>query len=119
MRNQDLGMNMAQTLIVAAPQSRRENEQQELAFYQKNTTFKTEVLRYSGITSITSASNVPGVAIDWAPRYFRSADAPDEQAVYRPKMSIGPEFIDQFHIKVIAGEKFSLELEKIMAARDA
>ncbi|MBC7922040.1 MAG: ABC transporter permease, partial [Ferruginibacter sp.] len=107
MRSKDLGMNMAQTLIVAAPQTRRENLPEENQFNQRVNTFQTEVLRYPGVTGVTHASNVPGLEIDWTPRYFRTQNAPDEEAVYRPTMAIGPEFIDQFGIQLIAGEKFT------------
>ncbi len=116
MRHKDLGIDITQTLIIAAPQARRETYEDELAFYRKNNGFKAEISRYPGITGITATSNVPGIPIDWAPRYFRRADAPDAAAVNRPTMAVGPEFIDQFNLKVIAGEKVSPEKAKGMRA---
>lgn len=118
MRHKDLGIDITQTLIIAAPQARRETYEAELAFYQRNNFFKSEISSYPGITGITATSNVPGIPIDWTPRYFDRADAPDEAAVNRPTIAVGPEFIDQFNLRVIAGEKISLERAKGMQARN-
>ncbi|QMU26711.1 ABC transporter permease [Adhaeribacter radiodurans] len=118
MRSKDLGIDITQTLIIAAPQARRETLEQELAFYQKSSIFKTEISRYPGISGVTLTSNVPGIAIDWAPRYFSNANAPNSAAVNRPTMAVGPEFIDQFNLTVIAGDKISSEKAKQMTARE-
>ena len=117
MRSKDLGMDITRTLVIAAPQSRRETLAQEQAFYQKNNLFKTEISRYSGVTGITTTSNVPGIVVDWTPRYFSSADAPDKAAVNRPTMAVGPEFIRQFRLQVVAGQEILPEQARHLAAQ--
>ncbi len=117
MRSKDLGIDITQTLVITAPQARRETLEQEQAFYQRNNTFKSEIGHYPGVTSIAASSSVPGLTIDWTPRYFSNPHAPDKAAVNRPTMAVGPEFIRQFNLKVIAGEEVSPEKARRMAAR--
>lgn len=109
MQSKDLGINMEQTLIIAAPQSRRDSQEEEKMFLQKLANFQTRVRSYAGINSFTASSTIPGKPVGWYNRIFRRPDAPDEEAVHYNTLAIGPEFTDQFAIKLIAGEKFSMQ----------
>lgn len=112
MHSKDLGINIEQTLIVAAPQGRRDSQEEENNFLQKITNFQTQVRMYAGINSFTTSSTIPGKEVGWYNRIIRRADAPDEEVVHYNTLSIGPEFTDQFGIKIIAGEKFSINRNK-------
>ncbi|MDO1447197.1 ABC transporter permease [Rhodocytophaga aerolata] len=112
MHAKDLGMNIEQTLIVAAPQSRRDSPEEESKFLRKLANFQTQVRTYAGISSFTTSSTIPGKEVSWYNRIIRRPDAPDEEVVRYHTLAIGPEFIDQFGIKLIAGEKFSVNSVK-------
>jgi putative ABC transport system permease protein len=117
MHTKDLGINMEQTLIVAAPQTRRNSQEEEAKFLQTLTNFQTRVRAYAGINSFTTSSTIPGKEVGWYNRIIRRQDAPDSEIVHYNMLSIGPEFTDQFGIHIIAGEKFSLDRD--MPASDA
>ena len=110
MRNKDLGMDMTQTLVVAAPEYRRESQEEEALFYQKISLFKEEVSQYVGVSSLTFTSGIPGAEINWVRPYRRkSGDAAAKEESLYATMSVGPEFVDQLEVKVVEGEAFSME----------
>ena len=110
MRTKDLGIDMHNTMVIAAPESRRETQQEEDAYYQNCSAFKNEVARYAGISGVTFASSVPGEELTWVRPYKRKNEQSGlKDEVLYANFSIGPEFIDQLKVSMIAGEKFSLD----------
>lgn len=110
MRSKELGMDMSHTLVVAAPEYRRESQDEEMEFYQKITTFKTEAARHAGVSELTFTSGIPGADLKWMRPYKRrDRDRDSKDETLYATMSVGPEFIDQLKITVVEGEKFSME----------
>lgn len=110
MRTKDLGIDMSNTLVVAAPEYRRESQQDEMMFYQKITTFKNEVTRFAGVSSLTFTSGIPGTDLNWSRPYKRKnyEEASKDETLYAT-MSVDPDFVEQLKVSVVEGEKFSME----------
>jgi putative ABC transport system permease protein len=60
MRAQNLGLNIDQTVVLKPPPIRIDS-----TFERQTNAFKQEMLRESGIKSVTVSSSVPGEAVDW------------------------------------------------------
>jgi putative ABC transport system permease protein len=101
MRNQSIGADINQTLVLKGPQTIADSLYQNI--YQP---FKTEVLRQPGIKSIASSNSVPGDEIYWTTSWKRFAD---EQSTRVTLYMLGADydFIPSYKIKLDAGRNFS------------
>lgn len=106
MRNKDLGFDMVQTLVVPAPAKMLESQQGGAGFYQRTMSFQDELLSETSIASVTSASGIPGVEITWSRPYKVKEKYSNKEGNLYPTLSIGPEFIDQFGLELLAGTRF-------------
>lgn len=109
MKNQNKGIDMKQTLVVVAPQNVRATDQDQMKYRAKDSTFQTEILRNPRVQSITSSSGIPGQIIDYIMAYTSHAQSAGEKSLRLSTFEIGSKFIDQFRIKVIAGDKFTAD----------
>jgi putative ABC transport system permease protein len=108
MKNADKGMDMKQTLIVVAPQNIRATDEANTRHALKDSSFQTEILRSSRIQGITSSSSIPGESIGYIMSYTNPSATGGEKNLRLSTFGIGSTFIDQFKIKMIAGDKASL-----------
>ncbi len=101
MRNQSLGINIDQTLIVSRPVISDSN-------YTANmTSFKNELLQNNSITKVATLTSIPGQAIDWNAGGIRLAGTDESKAKQYRVIGVDYDFIDLFQLKLIAGRKFS------------
>jgi putative ABC transport system permease protein len=102
MRQQKLGIDITQTLVIKGPGVT------DSTFREKSQSFKSEVLRISGVKSMTAASNVPGDEIFWAGGVKRLVGGP-EAGLQGYTVGIDHEYIKAFDLKLAAGRSFDLE----------
>lgn len=104
MRKKDIGINLERTIIVPAPSNNFESQMGGRNFYQKMQAFRASLIEYPEIEGITSASSIPGVDLNWT-RPYKRKNAVNKNNLYAT-FAIGPEFVDQFKIGLVAGKKF-------------
>jgi putative ABC transport system permease protein len=105
MKNANKGMDMKQTLIVVAPQNVRANDADAINFMHRDSVFQTEILRNPRVQGVTSSSSIPGETINYIMSYTRPMQ---DKGIRLPTLEIGSKFLDQFKVKVIAGNDFSI-----------
>jgi len=101
MRNQQLGANINQTLVLDGVQSIRDSDYQNIL-----QPFKTELLKQPAIKSIAASTAVMGNEIYWT-NGLRSLEHSDLGAVTLYLLGVDEDFIPQYEIKVLAGRTFS------------
>jgi putative ABC transport system permease protein len=109
MKNQNKGMDMKQILVVVAPQNVRATDQDVMKYRAKDSTFQTEITRNPQVQSVTASSSIPGQIIDYVMAYTSHAQTAGEQRLRLSTFEIGSKFIDQFKIRMIAGDKFTAD----------
>jgi putative ABC transport system permease protein len=105
MKDANKGMDMKQTLIVVAPQNIRATDADNMSYRLKDSVFQTEISRNPRIQGITSSSSIPGQSIGYVMSYTSRALSSPEKSQRLATSEIGSKYIDQFHIKVIAGNQ--------------
>jgi putative ABC transport system permease protein len=101
MRNQDLGVNIEQTLVLQSPSVT------DSTYKQKYQVFKQRLSEYSDVVSVTASTSVPGNQPDWnAGGIRRLSQGDDEQNQYRVIMTDGS-FDESFGLSMVTGRDFS------------
>lgn len=104
MRNQDLGLNIEQTLVLRSPSSGSSTEELQ----ERLGLFKADLLRMPEVHGFTLSNNVPGVE-NFSISGFRSKHFPDElRNCYR--VHTDEHFLSLFDIEFVAGRSFSEEM---------
>lgn len=103
MRNQDLGIDINQTIVVKGP-----GVIVDSLFRQTLEAFKTESLRIPGIKSMTASTNVPGDEIFWASGIKRVVGGP-ENSISGYTVGIDHDYVPSFDLNIIAGRNFDLD----------
>ncbi|WP_268847156.1 ABC transporter permease [Flavobacterium aestivum] len=104
MRKKDIGINLERTIVVPAPSNNFESQMGGRNFYQKMQAFRASLVGYPEVESVTSASSIPGIDLNWT-RPYKRKNAVNKNNLYAT-FAIGPEFVDQFKIGIVAGKKF-------------
>jgi len=99
MRNQDLGIDINQTLVIKGPGAT------DSTYAQKMESFKSEALRVSGVKSMSASTNVPGDEIFWASGIKRLIGGP-ENSISGYTVGIDQDYIPSFDLKLAAGRSF-------------
>ncbi|MEO8713359.1 MAG: ABC transporter permease, partial [Parafilimonas sp.] len=100
MRNQELGEDINNTLIIKGPQTLADSLYQNT--YQP---FKSAVLQLPAIKNIAASTNVPGDEIYWTNGSKRLGA--DQSVVSLYNLGIDYDFIPSYDIKMAAGRNFS------------
>ncbi len=100
MRNQSLGANINQTIILKGPQTIVDSLYQSA--YQP---FKSAVLQQPAIKNITGSTSVPGDEIYWTNGSKRVGA--NQNAVTLYNLGVDYDFIPSYDIKMVAGRNFS------------
>jgi putative ABC transport system permease protein len=103
MRNQDLGMNIEQKVVVRSPKVIKSD-----SYLNEITYFKNRLKSQSAVTHITSSSEVPGKSIFWTMESRLKSESDDVRRMINV-MAIDEEFIPAFDMKLIAGRNFIME----------
>jgi putative ABC transport system permease protein len=99
MSNQDLGVDINQTLVLRGPGIT------DSTLVQRMESFKTEALRINGVTAMTASSNVPGDEIFWA-RGIRRLTAGPETVISAYTVGIDHDYISSFGLEMAAGRAY-------------
>lgn len=101
MRNQKLGVDIAQTLVLEGASSVRDS-----VFQASFKPFKNDLLKLGGVENITVSSTVPGDEVYWTngARWIRK---PKEFNTTMYIMSMDYDFIPAYDMKMVAGRAFS------------
>jgi putative ABC transport system permease protein len=102
MRNQKLGVDINQTLVLKSPGIT------DSTFVDRLKNFKSEALRISGIKAVSASSNVPGDEIFWAGGIKRLLGGP-ENSISGYTVGIDEDYIPAFDLKIAAGRSFDRE----------
>jgi putative ABC transport system permease protein len=101
MRNQNLGFNMEQTLVVQGPTTLADSVYQGV--YQP---FKTEALRIQNVKAISTSTNVMGQEDYWTNGYTVVGD-PGKNMLTLYNLGVDDDFIRDYDLQLMAGRNFS------------
>ncbi len=107
MRNQDLGIDINQTLVVSGPQI----VENDTVYRESWSAFKNEVKRLSAVKEITTSSEVPGNLIYWTNGARKPEDDPNATAIMY-KLAVDENYIPTYSHELIAGRNFSNEINE-------
>ena len=105
MRNQKLGVNIDQTIVLKGAGSLQDSLYGTI--FQP---FKTDLLKQPEIKSVAASSNVMGREIYWTSG-TRRLDAQNETSVTLYYMGIDDDFVPGYELKVFAGRNFSMDFK--------
>ncbi len=103
MRNQELGVNIDQTLVIKGPGVA------DSTYEDKLTAFKEELLKYPVIKSVSASTSVPGGKVFWNAGGIRRVSEDDSKSNQYRIIGIDYDFVDAYKLNVIAGRSFSKE----------
>ena len=104
MRQQSLGINIDQTLVITPP-----NIGIDSTYLDKMTALKQELSQNTAIKSLTLSTSVPGEAIDWNVGGIRIVGAAESTQKQYRLVRVDYDFMKAFGLKLIAGRAFSKE----------
>ena len=101
MRNQKLGVNINQTVVMQSPNIT------DSTYSQKYEVFKQRLTQYSEVSAVCASTSIPGASPGWnAGGIRRLSQREDEQKQYRVIM-MDHDFIPSYGLQVLAGRAFS------------
>lgn len=101
MRNQNLGVNINQTVVVRSPNIT------DSTYQNKFEVFKNTLNEYSEVNGVAASTSIPGASPDWnAGGIRRLSQREDEQQQYRVIM-MDHDFIPIYGLEVVVGRSFS------------
>lgn len=101
MRNQDLGMNIKQKVVIRAPKIiQSESYMNEMDY------FKNRLKNSPQVVSISTSSEVPGKEIFWS-NEFRMEGEPESVRKIVNILAVDEDFIPTFDMTILAGRNFS------------
>ncbi len=116
MRNQDLGININETLVIRGPGA------QDSTYKQRLESFKLNVKNLAAVQQVTNSTMVPGKEIGWINNSVRAENEP-EALHSMPFIGVQDDFIDAFNLKIIAGRNFDRhrigEVDNVVLTRSA
>jgi putative ABC transport system permease protein len=102
MRNQELGADIDQTLVVKGASGGLTDSVYQDIFQA----FKDDVLQVKGVRSIAASSNVMGQEIQWSTDWSRLSGA-DRHVFTLFMLGVDDDFIRTYGLKLVAGRSFS------------
>jgi putative ABC transport system permease protein len=99
MRNQELGLNLEQTLVVKGPAVKDSTYLSTLSF------FRNEATKVAGVSSFAVSSSIPGQELHWG-RNFNRQESPDEETNCAI-VAIDEDFFDLYDATFVAGKNYS------------
>jgi putative ABC transport system permease protein len=102
MRDQKLGINIDQTLVIQPPIVRVDS-----TFQTTMTAFKEEMLRFPGIQKMAVSTSIPGDAVGWNAGGIRLKSQDEKDAKQYRVIGGDYDYLDTYGMKLVAGRKFS------------
>lgn len=103
MRDQRLGVNVEQTLVVKGPNIT------DSLYSDKLNLFKNSLVSYSQINSVTASTAVPGAQPDWNAGGIRLVEEDRSQSNQYRVIGMDYDFIEAYGLEVIEGRSFEKE----------
>ncbi|HEY0656581.1 MAG TPA: ABC transporter permease, partial [Chryseosolibacter sp.] len=100
MKNKDLGIDIKEMIIVEGPSVT------DSLYESKYKSFKTEVLRISGVKGLTASTSIPGEENYWTTGIQRINGGPEDSNIVTT-MAMDHDYVPQFNIAIKAGRNFS------------
>ncbi|NVJ47998.1 MAG: ABC transporter permease [Cytophagia bacterium] len=117
MRNQDLGIDIDQTLVINGPSVLDSTYQEKLSAFQE--VMKTN----ANVQNVVVSTGVPGRGVNWNAGGIKKQGEPDTEGKQYRVIGIGYDFVETFGMEVIAGRSFDRsfgdEGSKILFSRSA
>lgn len=101
MREQDLGIDIEQTLVVRGPSVT------DSTYTEQFRTFKAELLNTPSIQGVTASTAIPGQKPNWNAGGIRRANADEREGNQYRVIGVDYGFFDAFDIDVVNGRVFS------------
>jgi len=102
MRNQSLGVNIDQTLVVSAPTVGTDS-----TYLQKITAFKDELSHQASVKNIAVSTNVPGEPVGWNAGGIKLVGQDDSKQKQYRVIGVDYDYLKTYGLKIIAGRAFS------------
>lgn len=103
MRNSDLGLAIAQKVILRAPRLIKKE-----SYLNVMDNFKHTMLRHPDVTSVSTSSEVPGQEIFWTNEFRMDTDSDNVRRI-ASILAVDEDFIPAYEIKILAGRNFMKE----------
>jgi len=103
MHNQELGVNIDQTLIIQGPGVA------DSTYNAKLTAFKVELQKYPVIKAITASTSIPGSKVQWNAGGIRRASEEDSKSKQYRVIGVDHDFISAYNLALVTGRNFSKE----------
>ncbi|GAA4447024.1 ABC transporter permease [Nibrella saemangeumensis] len=104
MREQSLGINIDQTLIINPPIIKNDS-----TFLRQMTAFKEELFRQPSIRHIAASTVVPGQASDWNAGGIRLKGTAEGDGKQYRIIGVDYDFLKTYDLKLLAGRNFAKE----------
>jgi putative ABC transport system permease protein len=101
MRNQDLGVNIDQTLVLRGPAST------DSTYTNKYEVFKNALLQYPEVTAVTASSAIPGEQPGWNAGGIRLISQSEADSKQYRVIASDYDFVDLYGLHLVAGRKFA------------
>ncbi|SDM72245.1 putative ABC transport system permease protein [Catalinimonas alkaloidigena] len=100
MRHQDLGMNLAQKVVIRGPRLTHGG-----SYLNAMEHFKQQVQRQTSVRSVTASSQVPGKPLFWTDEFRRLTD-PEQVRKPLSILAVDEAFLPAYEIPLLAGRNF-------------
>lgn len=100
MRNQDLGVDIDQTLVLKAPNI------SDSTYTEKLSALKTELARPASIKYVTASTSVPGRKAQWNAGGVRRLGEPPSAGNQYRIIGVDYDFIEAYGLEILAGRSF-------------
>jgi putative ABC transport system permease protein len=100
MRNQKLGINIDQTLILRSPNI------VDSTYNQKYEVFKQKLNEYSEVVAVSASSSIPGEQPGWNAGGIRRLSQREDEANQYRVVQMDHDFIQSYGLEVVAGRPF-------------
>lgn len=104
MREQSLGINIDQTLVVSQPIVGIDS-----TWPQKMTAFKNELSQHTSIKDITVSTSIPGEPVGWNAGGIKLVEQAESQQKQYRVIGVDYDYMKTYGLKLIAGRVFSKE----------
>lgn len=102
MRNQDLGIDINQTIVLKGPGAIADS-----LFQRSLEGMKEDALKIPGIKNMTASSNVPGDEIFWANGIFRFTGT-ENSRISGYIVGMDHDYVPAYNLEIIAGRNFDI-----------